>query len=90
MKKTLSFPKGLANRQAVLYSLQLRLAENEYALSETPESFVIELTDVSEKDANAFRNEVLFNALRFEIAERNRDLRRDIIAKALGGANYGK
>ena len=74
----------------MLYCLQLHLAESEYELSETPEAFVIELSGVSDEEAKKFRNEVLFNELRFEIAERNKDMRRDIIAKALGGANYGK
>lgn len=73
-----------------MYCLQLHLAESEYELSETPEAFVIELDGVTEEEAKRFRNEVLFNELRFEIAERNKDMRRDIIAKALGGANYGK
>lgn len=51
---------------------------------------MIEIEDIETEAYNTLRNEILFNTLRFEIAERNKDLRRDIIAKALGGVNYGK
>lgn len=80
--------KSLYSKEAILYTINLYLEDYDYALSENETDIIITISSPIEDSLFAlFKKELSFNALRFEIASNNKDLRKVIISKALWSVN---
>lgn len=87
MKYKLSLLKSLYTKQAVLYTISLYLEELDYSLEEDEKNYILSFSNIEEDDFKMIQSELTFNTLRFEIADKNKDLRKAIISKALGSIN---
>lgn len=87
MKKEIRFIKSLYKKEAILYTINLYLEDREYEISENDKEFIISFLEVDDKTLKSFKQELNFNALRFEIADNNKELRKVIISKALWSIN---
>lgn len=79
--------KSLYGKQAVLYTINLYLEEESYEIDEDEKNYIITLDGVEDSTYKLIKEELTFNALRFEISDRNKELRKSIISQALGSIN---
>ena len=85
--KTLTLLKSLYNKSALLYTINLYLEDSEYTIDEDEKNYIVSLEKLDDLQFQHVKQELTFNSLRFEIAEKNQDIRKAIIAKALGSVN---
>ena len=85
--KTLTLLKSLYNKSALLYTINLYLEDSEYTIDEDEKNYIVSLEKLDDLQFQHVKQELTFNSLRFEIAEKNKDIRKAIIAKALGSVN---
>jgi len=85
--KEIKVLKSLYSKQAILYTINLYLEEKEFNIDEDEKNFIINLENLDDSDFKLIKEELTFNSLRFEIADKNKDLRKTIIAQALGSIN---
>lgn len=79
--------KSLYSKQAILYTLNLYLDDIDYKISENEANYIIKLEWIDEKDYTLIKQELNFNTLRFEIADKNKEIRKIIISQALWSIN---
>ncbi|USN59019.1 MAG: hypothetical protein H6767_02840 [Candidatus Peribacteria bacterium] len=79
--------KSLYAKQAILYTINLYLEEENYKIDEDEKNYIITLDGVEDSTYKLIKEELTFNALRFEISDRNKELRKSIISQALGSIN---
>ncbi len=85
--KTLTLLKSLYNKSALLYTINMYLEEADFTIDEDEKNYIIDLSKLEDGPFQQVKQELTFNSLRFEIAEKNKDIRKAIIAKALGSVN---
>ena len=79
--------KSLYWKQALLYTINLYLEEKDFTIDEDEKYFLLKLDLLDDKDFLLIKQELTFNSLRFEIADKNKELRKTIISQALGSIN---
>ncbi len=87
MKKSLNFLKSLYLKEAILYTISLYLYDYNYTIDESSSEYIISIEDIDDTKFKFFKQELNFNNLRFQIADKNKDLRKNIISKALWSIN---
>lgn len=79
--------KSLYSKQAILYTINLYLEDKDYSIDEDNKNYIINLNWLDDSDFKLIKEELTFNSLRFEIADKNKEIRKAIIAQALGSIN---
>lgn len=79
--------KSLYAKESILYTINLYLEDKEYSIDEDDKNFIIKLYNLNESDFKLIKEELTFNSLRFEIADKNKEIRNTIIAQALWSIN---
>ncbi len=85
--KEIKVLKSLYAKEAILYTINLYLEEKDFSIDEDEKNFIINLENLDDADFLLIKEELTFNSLRFEIADKNKDLRKIIIAQALWSIN---
>jgi hypothetical protein len=83
----ITFPKSLVHRKAILYVLGSYFGTPDFSITDSHEQFIISLPHLEPEDRKKIEQEIAFHSLRFDIADQNQDIRKDIIAQALGSVN---
>lgn len=79
--------KSLYAKESILYTINLYLEDKEYSIDEDDKNFIIKLDNLDDSDFKLIKEELTFNSLRFEIADKNKEIRKTIIAQALWSIN---
>lgn len=79
--------KSIYSKQAILYTINLYLEDKDFLLDEDEKNFIIKLDNLDDDDYKLIKSELTFNSLRFEIADKNKDIRKAIITQALWSIN---
>lgn len=79
--------KNLYSKQSILYTIDLYFENKEYEITEDEKNFVLIFNNIKDKELKFIKQELNFNSLRFEIADKNKKLRETIIAQALWSIN---
>lgn len=85
--KEITVLKSLYSKQAILYTINLYLEDKDYSIDEDEKNYIIKLDNLDDADFKLIKEELTFNSLRFEIADKNKDLRKTIISQALWSIN---
>ena len=79
--------KSLYAKESILYTINLYLEDVDYKIDEDDKNYIIQLNNLDDADFKLIKEELTFNSLRFEIADKNKELRQTIIAQALWSIN---
>jgi len=81
--KEITVLKSLYSKQAILYTINLYLEDKDYSIDEDEKNYIIKFENLDDADFKLIKEELTFNSLRFEIADKNKDLRKTIISQSL-------
>jgi len=85
--KEITVLKSLYSKQAILYTINLYLEDKDYSIDEDEKNYIIKFENLDDADFKLIKEELTFNSLRFEIADKNKDLRKTIISQSLWSIN---
>ena len=71
--KEIKVLKSLYAKEAILYTINLYLEEKDFSIDEDEKNFIINLENLDDADFLLIKQELTFNSLRFEIADKNKD-----------------
>lgn len=85
--KQIKVLKSLYSKEAILYTINLYLEDKDFSIDEDDKNYILNLENLDDSDFQLIKEELTFNSLRFEIADKNKELRKTIIAQALWSIN---
>ncbi len=85
--KELIVLKNLYSKQAILYTINLYLEDKDYIIDEDEKNYILKFDNIDDIDYKLIKSELTFNSLRFEIADKNKEIRKAIITQALWSIN---
>lgn len=79
--------KSLYSKQSILYTIDLYLDIKDCEIDDDKQNYYLNFSNIDKETFDLICQELNFNALRFEISDLNKDIRKTIISQALWSIN---